>query len=398
VNKLSPSRNHFCIAFLMEFRMVFSPFGKPMKTNVRIQAATIAIVALITSAQAQFTVGNLVVLQDGDGVQALSSSGNEIFLDQFTTGGALVNDLAIPTNGPGALLNSGTASSEGALNLSANGQYLVLAGYNVNYGYASSLPSSASTSVPRVVATVDASGNYTLAVSSSSFFSANNIRSGTTDGNGNFWAVGANSGVVYMGTGTPAAVSSTVANNRVIQDIGGNLYFSTGSGSRGIYSISGTPTSGSATANLLIPTGTQFGTGASPYDFAINGNTAYVADSNEFTNSTTVGGVEKWSYNGSAWVFDYSLSLGTNGASGLAVNFSGANPIIYATSADGKSLFDVVDTNSTATGTLLDTAAANTAFRGLDFSPTNVPEPATVALAGVGLTALWGFTRRNRKS
>ena len=80
------------------------------------------------------------------------------------------------------------------------------------------------------------------------------------------------------------------------------------------------------------------------------------------------------------------------------MDFSGANPIIYATSADGASLFDVVDTNATATASLLATAAANEAFRGLDFSPTNVPEPATLALAGMGLTALWGFTRRNRKS
>jgi hypothetical protein len=118
-----------------------------------------------------------------------------------------------------------------------------------------------------------------------------------------------------------------------------------------------------------------------------------------------LGGIEKWALLGGVWTFQYSLPVinttGTSttaGADGLAVDFSGANPIIYATSADGASLFDVVDTNATATASLLATAAANEAFRGLDFSPTNVPEPATLALAGMGLTALWGFTRRNRKS
>ena len=56
-----------------------------------------AIVALITTAQAQFTAGDLVVLQEGDGSAALSSAGTPIFLDQFTTGGAFVNSLAIPS-------------------------------------------------------------------------------------------------------------------------------------------------------------------------------------------------------------------------------------------------------------------------------------------------------------
>jgi hypothetical protein len=281
------------------------------------------------------------------------------------------------------------------LNLSANGQYLVFAGYNAPAGTAS-IAGTASSADPRGVATVDANGNYTLATTTSSFYSANNIRSGITDGSGNFWSAGANSGQVYMGSGTPAAISATVANSRVIQDIGDNLYYSTGSGSRGIYEISGTPTSGSAKANLLIPSGT-LSTNASPYDFAFNSGltVAYVADSTEFTNATTFGGVEKWTNGVSGWSFAYSLSLGTNGAFGLAVDFSGANPIIYATSANGTNLFDIVDTGSSATGTLLATAGANEAFRGLDFTPT--PEPSTFALAGSGLAALVVFLRlKNR--
>jgi len=302
-----------------------------------------------------------------------------------------VNSLAIPTNGSSALVNSGTASSEGALNLSANGQYLVLAGYNAVVGTASIASSTAATA-PRGVATVDASGNYILAATTSTSFSANNIRSGTSDGSGNFWAAGANGGTIYYNTATTAITNSaTSVNNRIIQDIGGNLYFSTGSGStRGIYEISGTPTTTGNTAVSLINNGAS----ASPYDFAFNANLtlAYVADSDAFTTSSGIGGVEKWQYNGSAWIFDYSISLGTNGATGLAVNFSGANPTIYATSADGTSLFDVVDTGATASGTLLATASANEAFRGLDFAPT--PEPSTLALAGVGVAALWNFRRR----
>jgi hypothetical protein len=353
----------------------------------------------LAAAQAQFTVGDLVVLRDGTGSAALSSAGTALFLDEYaTTGGSLLYSVAIPTSGSTALVNSGSAASEGALNLSANGQYLVFAGYNTNAGY-TSVANSASATVARGVGTVDAGGNYTLAATTATAFSGNNIRSGTSDGNGNYWGAGAVSGVNYLGTGTAAAISGTVINTRVIQDIGGNLFYSTGSGTspggRGIYEMSGAPTSGSVATNVLISTGTQFGAGASPYDFTFNSGMtiAYVADSNGFTNSGTVGGVEKWQFNGSAWVFQYSLSLGTNGAVGLAVDFSGANPVIYATSASGQSLFDIVDTGSSSTGTLLDNAAANEAFRGLDFAPTSAPEPATLALVGCGVTALITFRR-----
>lgn len=366
--------------------------------NKKIISMAALLAASLAAAQAQFTPGDLVVLQDGNGSAALTSAGTPLFLDQFspTTANDLVSSLAIPTNGASALVNSGTAASEGALTLSANDQYIVLAGYNANAGTASIAGTTAAAD-PRAVATVDASGNFVLAATSTSAFSGNNIRSGTTDGSGNFWAAGAVTGQIYMGTGTPATISTTVANSRIIQNIGGNLYYSTGSGSRGIYEISGTPTSGSATANVLIPTGTQFGTGSSPYDFTFDSgmDTAYVADSDAYTNSTTMGGIEKWTYNGSAWTFDYSLSLGTNGADGLAVNFSGANPIIYATSANGQSLFDIVDTGSSSTGALLDSASANEAFRGLDFSPTAVPEPSAAALAGLGLAGLIAFRKRS---
>lgn len=366
-----------------------------MKKKIIIVMAALNLVSL-PGAQAQFTAGNLVVLRVGNGSGALTSAGTPIFLDQYTTIGGLVNSLAIPSSGTSTLVNSGSATSEGGLTLSANNQYLVFAGYNAPAG-TPSIASTTSAANPRGVATVDAFGNYTLAATSSSFFSANNIRSAGADGNGNFWAAGANSGAVYMGTGTPGAVSTTSANNRVIQDIGGNLYFSTGSGStRGIYKITGEPTSGANTAVSLINNGAS----ASPYGFAFNpGITiAYVADSTAYTSSSGIGGIEKWAFNGSAWIFQYSLSLGTDGAQGLAVDFSQANPIIYATSSSGLHFFDVVDTGPSATGTLLATASANEAFRGLAFSPVAIPEPSVIVFAGLSLLGLIVLRPRSRKS
>jgi hypothetical protein len=227
---------------------------------------------------------------------------------------------------------------------------------------------------------VDASGNYTLATTTASFYSGNNIRGGTSDGNGNFWGAGpaATGGTVYLGTGTPAQIFAT--NSLAVQDIGGNLFYSTAKGTTGIYKFAGTPTSGIVTPTLVLAN-------AAPSDFTFNANMtiAYVAN--------TAGGIQRYD-NG---VLSYTLDSGT-GMNGVAVNFSGTDPLIYATTEDGKNLIEITDTGSGSAATTLDTAGANEAFRGLDFSPQPVPEPSAWALFGLGLAGLGSFHRRNRKS
>src|ERR1035441_9513943 len=100
-----------------------------MKTNIKIQAATITIVALITSAQAQFTPGDLVVVRVGDGVNALANSTGPISLLELNTSGTLVGSpIGIPS-GTGGLQISGTATSEGQLLLNADHTALTLGGY-----------------------------------------------------------------------------------------------------------------------------------------------------------------------------------------------------------------------------------------------------------------------------
>lgn len=338
----------------------------------------------VASLSATFVPGNLVVERVGNGLAALSGNGTPIFLDEFTTSGTPVQTAAVPTNGPSALVDSGSSSTEGQLTLAANGQSLVLAGYNIFYG-ATNVAGSNSVVAPRAVGSVTASGNFTLGPVSTTNFNASNIRGATSDGNGNFWAVGSGGavgyeGVCYMGLGTPSAIAGTIYNSRTIQDIGGNLFYATGSGSRGILEITGLPTSGLATTNYVIPTGSQFGTVSSPYGFVFNPafTVVYVADSNPFTNSTTVGGIEKWTNNAGVWGFAYTLGYGNNGFVGLTANFSGANPVLYATTANGSNLVSFVDTGVGSTGTLLATAPANTAYRSLSFAPTNVPVSAPV--------------------
>jgi hypothetical protein len=348
-----------------------------------------AVCTLALTARAQFNPGNLAVFRVGDGVQTLANTGNSVFVDQYTTAGSFVNSVAIPTSGGSALIVSGTASSEGALALSADGRFLTLAGYNTARPFSSDLTATTAATVHRGIGLLDASGAYTLAASTSSGISGANVRSGVTDGAGNYWAGGGAGGTFYVGNNAAAgAVQNTAANSRVLNIINGSLYFSTGSGTPGIYGFTGTPTS-TATASLLIGTGT----GSSPYGFAINpaATVAYVAD------DRSSGGIQRYDKTGGTWGLTYTLDSGT-GVRGLSVSFAGPNSVVYATTTGNShnSLIMITDSGVGSTATTLATAGANEVFRGVAFVP--APEPATWVLLLLGGGALGKSRGRNRRS
>ena len=173
----------------------------------------------------------------------------------------------------------------------------------------------------------------------------------------------------------------------MIQDIGGNLYFSSGAGTRGIYLLSGAPTTTGNTATLLFSSSTS---ASSPYDFTFNSSLtlAYVADD----TASAAGGIQRWDFNGSTWSLTYTLGTGVAniGARGLAVDFSGVSPVIYATTAEASAdrLISITDTGAGSVATTLATAGPNTIFRGLDFAPVAVPEPSGAALAALAFASL----------
>ena len=315
----------------------------------------------------QFLPGNLVVLRVGDGAESLSSHGNSVLLDQFSTNGAFLNSVAVPANATNALVISGSATSEGALTRSADSRLLLLAGYQTALtNSSSSLPNSAATNVPRALGAFDLEGSFAVVGVTTNQYSENNIRSGASDGCGNYWGAGANSGTFYFGDATPASVQANVVNTRVIQDLGGNLYFSTSSGTPGIWRISGTPTVSNGPPSLVLSAGAS----SSPFGFAFNTNftTVYVADD----TLAGQGGVQRWDVSGGDWALSYVFAGMTNtGARGLAVDFSGPRPVLYATTAESATnrLVSIVDAGPASPVTTLVTAGANQLYRGLAFTP-----------------------------
>ncbi|MGZ3863890.1 MAG: T9SS type A sorting domain-containing protein [Bacteroidia bacterium] len=337
------------------------------KSYLKFSTLLIASLAFTNSVKAQFTQGNIVVYQIGDGSSALSSSSAPTFLKEYTTAGAAGISVAMPTTGGARLTTSGSATTEGLITLSVGGQFIIVPGYDAATGV--TVSTSSSGTVNRVIDTVSFLATPGRATATASFFSAGSTRGACSDGLNNYWQSGASSGACYTGSGAAAAVSTTVTNERGINIFNNKLYFSTGSGTHGIYQVgSGAPpTSGSNTATNIINSG---GSG-SPYAFDMNktSDVCYVADD----QASASGGIQKWTYNGTAWSLAYTLGTGvTNvGARGVTVDWSGPNPTIYATSAESSSnrIFKIVDAGSGSTATTLVTASANTIFRGIVFAP-----------------------------
>ena len=340
--------------------------------------------------QVPFTQGNVVVFRVGDGSAPLRNVSTKAFLDEYTPVGILVQSIELPrtaTGGNFALTASGTATTEGLINLSINRKYITFGGYNADTGIVS-VASLASSSYKRVIGRINNAATTNITTSLDSAFSTYNIRSViSTDGNA-FWMSGSGSGIRYttLGVSADTRVSSAQqaypSNFRSLNIFGGQLYATTGSGTSFRMVSVGTNTPIDS-GNIL----TQFPgvpvTGSPNQFFLADLSTTipgddvlYIADD---AAATSGGGLQKYSYNGTTWVSNGALSPALTPLKGLTGSVIGSTVTLYAVGGAAK-LYSLVDASGynaalTAPFVELATVGTNMAFRGVALAPEPLVAP-----------------------
>jgi hypothetical protein len=394
---------------------------RPSRRAVRLAFATVAtggsVLAVAAPAFAitptTFTAGDLVVYQVTQTSGAPSSAAGAVALVDYGTNGTPSGfSVAMPTANSGStheLVESGTATNDGDLTLSADGQYLYATGYE---NAAGTTKITSATNTPRTVAIVSNAGT----VDSSTAFTdstteGQNFRSATgpTGGTANFYN-GGGAGVGYTadGASTNSFIDAGDSTHQV-EIANGNLFETNSSGL--LQLGSGLPTATVTPTKVITtpPSGfdangfafVTLGSGTSP-------NTLYVADS---ANNA----VEKYAYNGTTATLEGSVTV--DDPTGLVASVNGGTVNIFITNGTGSNTFateisELADSSgaggtlpSATTVNLLATAGASSSFHGLAWAPSApaaaTPEsPIVVALPVLGLVLFGGafvvYRRRNR--
>ncbi len=357
-----------------------------------ISAAVLMAPSLISAAA--FTPGNIVAFRAGNG-GTLVNTGNPVFLDEYTTAGALVQSIALPTTVSGGnrqCVTAGNATSEGLISLSSDGNFIVGTCYASDLPAASSLTASTSVSVPRVVFRAAANGVIDTTTALSDFGSAGNPRGAASTNGTDFWATSSSSGVHYaaLGATTSTQLATTPTSLRHIAIGGGQLLVSANTGAFRLASVgTGTPTTNGQTITNLngLPTAT-----VSPYGFVALDRSASIAgiDTLYFADdrASPSGGIFKFSFDGTIWTARGSIP---GSARGLTGRIDSGNVVLYVTgtSTTANPIQTATDTaafDATVTGTLSNLATpvnapAATAFRGIVFTPAAAQPNLTIAPA-----------------
>jgi hypothetical protein len=397
--------------------------------------AVVALGANTASAQS-FSIGNVVVSVLGDGTTPITTGtvAVPITLTEYSTAGTPTGvSVVLPTADAGsnyAVTGGMTSTSFGFLKRSVDGNYVTITGAATPAGTQGSVFGT-SLFPNRSIARVDAAG----VVDSSTRFNAAGTTPRsvvTTNGTDLWWSgdtgSGSTGGIRYLtlgstssgaalaqGTGASATTAGQPApvpyNARVLNIFNGQLYgssgVSVGSGTnavsfRGVFNVgTGLPTSANQLGSLIVGSGTgNAGLQDSAYDFYFaDASTLYVGDDD--TTAPASGGVTKWLLSGTTWTKTWlALPAGTSGVRALAgVTDVGSGAVelygITAVSSGQNQLVKLLDTLSGTVApsfSVLATAPTNYVFRGVAISP--VPEPASMALLGIGAIVLGGAGRR----
>ncbi len=314
-----------------------------------------------------FTAGDIVISVVGgvDGNTYTDNQAAPVVLEEIDpTNGSIVGDMELPQSASGdnnAFSGEYGSSSEGILELAANGQSLVIAGYGINaatynagesngnniYGNAAlaqstSVEGGTYTAVSRVIADISFNGTVDTSTALYNVFNTNNPRSVATVDGSTFYISGqgvkgdTTQGVFVATDGSSIATSiDGTTDTRTVEIYNGTLYVSidsTQDNTSEIASLGTLPTSSTAPDVLsgiqtsvtlrrrrktrvnASAVGTAVALSPEQYFFA-NATTLYVADSgNPKAGTLGDGGLQKWTLNPETgvWTLDYTISAGLN--------------------------------------------------------------------------------------
>ncbi|HMS55856.1 MAG TPA: Ig-like domain-containing protein [Fimbriimonadaceae bacterium] len=296
--------------------------------------------------------GNLAVLQ----VNGTSGAANSVSIKEFTPSGTLVttHDFSAGTSG---VTLSGSATTEGQLQLSSSGQEVVFLGYAQALGGA--IPTTNHT-----IASLNRSGQQDV---DGNFAASSNTGRAAFQFESN-WAYGAGSSVLrYLnstsGSITPASVISQ--NNRIVLAYNNQLYAGT---STAINAIGAGLPNTTATSSSLLTGLTEL------HDF-------YFADALTIY-LTSSSGVRKATYASGIWTVGLAIAGTSNCRSITGTKDSSGRNVIYFTTSTGdvKQLVD----DSTPVVTTVATVASGAVFRGVDLSPVMVAANQAPVLDPIG--------------
>jgi hypothetical protein len=395
------------------------------------------ILLLAFGARAQSTninlpPGKLAIFKGGDntGIWNISTARVQpcfvqVFDPVTTNQGAPIYSLALPTNAPnGIWINAHAGSEGGGISRAANRQFLALEGYTGNILTPTSAKPSSDPTVSRGFGTVDAFGNEQVIYSDlANWFglppgvTQNNPTGIATADGTNFWGTGNVTGTSSEAAGTlffnglesstPLELQNYIQAAAEARIIGGTLYVVVPGG--GIYNFLDplnndavvplpfdpnvpNPVEHIVLTNLFLNWGSSF-TKVANFDMNAAGTIAYGADQTK--------GVVKFVNNGGGWqqaaYYFTTTNLGTTvqasanqGCFGICVDFTGVNPIIYATTMENgltpnsqghqnqNRLIRIVDTGvspgtNVVAQTLATATTTNEFFGGIDFTPDLTP-------------------------
>jgi hypothetical protein len=324
-------------------------------------AACAAFAGSVTAAP--LTTGNVLVVRIGSGAAPMTGAA-EIFLDEYTPSGTLVQSFPVPSTGVDACTIGSGTTTEGNICASPDGNFYTVGGY----AHPAGSTGQTAVTVNRTVARLTKAGVVdTTTHMDTTLTSTGSLRDTVTDNGNRFWISTEDRGVVFLGTfgATQSGVqlNSVRTNLRGIGIYNGQLYADSGSiPVRGPSTVgTGLPTTFDQPVTLLpgFPTDNT----RTPFNFQFESPTR-VWESNSVTGFR---GVQDWNLSGGTW----SLGAGTPVTIAaptnvnVTVGMDGANPAIFASTGTTIEKMARPAPGVAGTFSVIATAATNTIFRGL---------------------------------